>query len=93
MLWVGSVTGLAKNPGEIAKNRNVTRRLQKLADKINDEEFLRKMEELGGFENAEESDPDFQANRFKQTLKLIHNAVGKITFENAENMERKGKAT
>ena len=34
MLWVGSVTGLAKNPGEIAKNKSVTRRLLKLADKI-----------------------------------------------------------
>ena len=34
MLWVGSVTGLAKNPGEIATNKSVTRRLLKLADKI-----------------------------------------------------------
>ena len=34
MLWVGSVTGLAKNPGEIAQNKSVTRRLLKLADKI-----------------------------------------------------------
>jgi multimeric flavodoxin WrbA len=34
MPWVGSVTGLAKNPGEIAGNKNVTRRLIKLADKI-----------------------------------------------------------
>jgi hypothetical protein len=31
---VGSVTGLAKAPGEIAKDKNVTRRLLKLADKI-----------------------------------------------------------
>jgi multimeric flavodoxin WrbA len=34
MPWVGSVTGLAKNPGEIATNKSVTRRLLKLADKI-----------------------------------------------------------
>jgi multimeric flavodoxin WrbA len=34
MHWVGSVTGLAKNPGEIAANKNITRRLFKLADKI-----------------------------------------------------------
>ena len=34
MPWVGSVTGLAKNPGAIAGNKNVTRRLIKLADKI-----------------------------------------------------------
>jgi multimeric flavodoxin WrbA len=34
MPWVGSVTVLAKNPGEIAGNKNVTRRLIKLADKI-----------------------------------------------------------
>jgi Zn-dependent membrane protease YugP len=34
MPWVGSVTGLAKNPGDIAKNEDVTRRLLKLADKI-----------------------------------------------------------
>ena len=34
MRWVGSVTGLAKNPGDIAKDKNVTRRLIKLADKI-----------------------------------------------------------
>ena len=34
MPWVGSVTGLAKNPGEIAANKSVTRRLLKLADKI-----------------------------------------------------------
>jgi multimeric flavodoxin WrbA len=36
MIWVGSVTGLAKNPGDIAKDKNVTRRLLKLADKITD---------------------------------------------------------
>jgi multimeric flavodoxin WrbA len=34
MKWVGSVTGLAKNPGDIARDENVTRRLLKLADKI-----------------------------------------------------------
>ena len=34
MPWVGSVTGLAKDPGEIAGNKNVARRLIKLADKI-----------------------------------------------------------
>ncbi|MDD5289336.1 MAG: flavodoxin family protein [Dehalococcoidales bacterium] len=34
MPWVGSVTGLAKTPGEIAQNKSVTRRLLKLADKI-----------------------------------------------------------
>ena len=34
MHWVGSVTGLAKNLGDIAQNKNVTRRLLKLADKI-----------------------------------------------------------
>jgi multimeric flavodoxin WrbA len=34
MPWVGSVTGLAKNPGEIAQNKSVTHRLLKLADKI-----------------------------------------------------------
>ena len=36
MKWVGSVTGLAKNPGDIANDKNVTRRLLKLADKITD---------------------------------------------------------
>jgi len=36
MLWVGSVAGLAKTPGEIANNKSVTRRLLKLADKIID---------------------------------------------------------
>ncbi len=39
MPWVGSVTGLAKNPGEIANNRSVTRRLLKLADKITELEL------------------------------------------------------
>ena len=34
MPWVGSVTGLAKNPGDIAQDKSVTRRLLKLADKI-----------------------------------------------------------
>jgi multimeric flavodoxin WrbA len=34
MLWVGSVTGLAKNTGDIARDKSVTRRLLKLADKI-----------------------------------------------------------
>ena len=34
MRWVGSVSGLAKNPGDIAEDKNVTRRLLKLADKI-----------------------------------------------------------
>jgi multimeric flavodoxin WrbA len=34
MTRVGFVTGLAKNPGEIAYNKAVTRRLLKLADKI-----------------------------------------------------------
>ena len=34
MPWVGSVTGLAKNPGDIAADKAVTRRLVKLADKI-----------------------------------------------------------
>ena len=34
MQWVGSVTGLAKYPGEIAQNKAVTQRLIKLADKI-----------------------------------------------------------
>jgi multimeric flavodoxin WrbA len=34
MPWVGSVTGLAKNPGDIAKNKSVAGRLIKLADKI-----------------------------------------------------------
>jgi multimeric flavodoxin WrbA len=36
MKWVGSVTGLAKNPGDIAKDKSVMRRLLKLADKITD---------------------------------------------------------
>jgi hypothetical protein len=36
MKWVGSVSGLAKNPGDIANDKNVTRRLLKLADKITD---------------------------------------------------------
>ena len=36
MPWVGSVTGLAKNPGEIAGDKSVTMRLIKLADKITD---------------------------------------------------------
>ncbi len=34
MPWVGSVTGLAKNPGNIARDKAVTLRLIKLADKI-----------------------------------------------------------
>ena len=34
MPWVGSVTGLAKNPGDIAEDKNATQRLIKLADKI-----------------------------------------------------------
>jgi multimeric flavodoxin WrbA len=34
MPWVGSVTGLAKNPGDIAGDKSVTSRLIKLADKI-----------------------------------------------------------
>jgi len=65
--------------------------IRKLADKINDEDFLKKMEELGRYELAEESDPDFQVNRFKQTLKLIQNAVGKISIENARNMDTADK--
>ena len=36
MKWLGSVTGLAKNPGDIAKDKSVMRRLLKLADKITD---------------------------------------------------------
>jgi len=36
MKWVGSVTGLAKNPGDIASDKSVTQRLLKLADKITD---------------------------------------------------------
>jgi multimeric flavodoxin WrbA len=36
MPWVGSVIGLAKAPGEIAKDKSVARRLLKLADKITD---------------------------------------------------------
>jgi len=39
MPWVGSVTGLAKNPGDIAQHKGVTRRLLKLADKITDLEI------------------------------------------------------
>jgi len=34
MVWVGAVTGLAKNPGDIAQDKSVARRLIKLADKI-----------------------------------------------------------
>jgi multimeric flavodoxin WrbA len=34
MPWVGSVTGLAKTPGQIAQDKSVTHRLLKLADKI-----------------------------------------------------------
>ena len=36
MPWVGSVTGLAKNPGEIGNNKSVNLRLQRLAKKIAD---------------------------------------------------------
>ena len=34
MEWVGAVTGLAKNPEDIAQDKSVGRRLIKLADKI-----------------------------------------------------------
>jgi multimeric flavodoxin WrbA len=34
MQWVGSVTALAKNPGEVAGNKNVSRRLESLARKL-----------------------------------------------------------
>jgi multimeric flavodoxin WrbA len=39
MPWLGSVTGLAKNAGEIAQEKAVTHRLLKLADKIMDLEY------------------------------------------------------
>ena len=34
MRWVGSVTALAKNPGEVARNKNLKRRLNRLAQKL-----------------------------------------------------------
>ncbi len=34
MQWVGSVTALAKDPGEVAKNKNVLPRLKRLARKL-----------------------------------------------------------
>jgi multimeric flavodoxin WrbA len=34
MHWVGSVTALAKTPGEVARNRNLGRRLERLAQKL-----------------------------------------------------------
>jgi len=34
MYWVGSVTALAKNPGEVARNKNLKRRLNRLAQKL-----------------------------------------------------------
>jgi multimeric flavodoxin WrbA len=34
MRWVGSVTALAKKPGEVSKNKSVERRLKRLARKL-----------------------------------------------------------
>jgi len=34
MHWVGSVTALAKTPGEAARNKNLERRLNRLAKKL-----------------------------------------------------------
>ena len=34
MRWVGSVTALAKNPGEVSRNKNLKRRLNRLAQKL-----------------------------------------------------------
>jgi multimeric flavodoxin WrbA len=34
MQWIGSVTALAKTPGEVSKNKNVERRLKRLAKKL-----------------------------------------------------------
>ncbi len=34
MPWVGSVTALAKNPGDAAKDKNLARRLDRLAQKL-----------------------------------------------------------
>lgn len=34
MQWMGSVTALAKEPGEVAGNKNVSRRLKRLARKL-----------------------------------------------------------
>jgi multimeric flavodoxin WrbA len=34
MQWAGSVTALAKNPGEISKNKTVRPRLERLAKKL-----------------------------------------------------------
>jgi len=34
MHWVGSVTALAKNPGEVALNKNLKRRLNRLAQRL-----------------------------------------------------------
>jgi multimeric flavodoxin WrbA len=34
MRWIGSVTALAKNPGDAARDKNLERRLKKLAQKI-----------------------------------------------------------
>jgi multimeric flavodoxin WrbA len=35
MRWVGSVTALAKTPGEVARDKQVERRLARLATRIN----------------------------------------------------------
>ena len=34
MIWVGSVSALAKDPGEISKNKTIKPRLERLAKKI-----------------------------------------------------------
>jgi multimeric flavodoxin WrbA len=34
MRWVGSVTALAKNPGEVALNKNLKRRIKRLAQRL-----------------------------------------------------------
>ena len=34
MCWVGSVTALAKTPGEVAQNKNLERRLKRLAQRL-----------------------------------------------------------
>jgi multimeric flavodoxin WrbA len=44
MRWVGGVTALAKNPGDVARNKGLARRLERLAGRILLEEATRNKE-------------------------------------------------
>lgn len=58
------------------------KQIRKLADKIDDEEFLTRMEEEGSFERTIEADPEYSKRSFKHLVRQIKGGVGRITVDN-----------